>query len=126
MVLVSRDRKVGDGGWSKLSRQDVIDMAQQFESDGGEAIIYTDIARGGMMQGVNIETTLRLAEAVNIPVIAAGGIHNLENLKKIAAGAGSGIIGALTGRAIYEGQLDFAEGPRAADEITGQGRCGHR
>ncbi|MDA8015306.1 MAG: 1-(5-phosphoribosyl)-5-[(5-phosphoribosylamino)methylideneamino]imidazole-4-carboxamide isomerase [Gammaproteobacteria bacterium] len=122
--LDARDGKVATEGWSKLSRHDVIDMAQHFESDGVEAIIYTDIARDGMMQGVNIESTLRLAEAVNIPVIAAGGIHNIENLKKLAAVSGSGIIGAITGRAIYEGKLDFAEGQRAADEISGQGAFG--
>ncbi len=119
--LDARDGKVATEGWSKLSRHDVIDMAQHFEADGVEAIIYTDIARDGMLQGVNIEATLKLAEAVNIPVIASGGIHNIDNVKKLAALSGSGIIGAITGRAIYEGTLDFAAGQRAADEIAGRG-----
>ena len=111
-------------GWSKLSRHDVIDMAQHFEADGVEAIIYTDIARDGMLQGVNIESTLKLAEAVNIPVIASGGIHNIDNVKKLAEVSGAGIIGAITGRAIYEGTLDFAAGQQAADEIAGHAAFG--
>ncbi|NKB63069.1 MAG: 1-(5-phosphoribosyl)-5-[(5-phosphoribosylamino)methylideneamino]imidazole-4-carboxamide isomerase [Gammaproteobacteria bacterium] len=122
--LDARNGKVATEGWSKLSKHDVIDMAQHFENDGVEAIIYTDIARDGMMQGVNIEATVALAEAVNIPVIASGGIHNIENVKKLAAAAGSGIVGAITGRAIYEGTLDFAEGQKSADEIAGKGSFG--
>ena len=76
------------------------------------------------MQGVNIEATVKLAEAINIPVIASGGIHNIENVKKLAAASGSGIVGAITGRAIYEGSLDFAAGQKAADEISGEGSFG--
>lgn len=116
--LDAKEGKVATDGWSKLSRHSAIDMAQHFEEDGVEAIIYTDIARDGMMQGVNIEATVELAEAINIPVMASGGIHNIENLKKLAAVAESGIIGAITGRAIYEGTLDFAEGQKVADEIA--------
>lgn len=122
--LDARDGRVATEGWSKLSRHDVIDMAQHFESDGVEAIIYTDIARDGMMQGVNIEATLKLANAVNIPVIASGGIHNIDNVRKLAEVADAGIIGAITGRAIYEGTLCFAEGQRAADEIAGRAAFG--
>jgi phosphoribosylformimino-5-aminoimidazole carboxamide ribotide isomerase len=116
--LDAKEGKVATDGWSKLSKHSAIDMAQHFEEDGVEAIIYTDIARDGMMQGVNIEATVELAEAINIPVMASGGIHNIENLKKLAAVAESGIIGAITGRAIYEGTLDFAEGQKVADEIA--------
>jgi len=116
--LDAKEGKVATDGWSKLSRHSAIDMAQHFEEDGVEAIIYTDIARDGMMQGVNIKATVELAEAINIPVMASGGIHNIENLKKLAAVAESGIIGAITGRAIYEGTLDFAEGQKVADEIA--------
>jgi len=126
-VIVGLDAqggKVATEGWSKLSRHDAIDMARHFESDGVEAIIYTDIARDGMLRGVNIEATLQLAEAVNIPVIASGGIGNIDNVKKLAALSGSGIVGAITGRAIYQGTLDFAEGQRAADEISGRGAFG--
>ena len=122
--LDAKDGKVATDGWSKLSRHDVIDMAGHFENDGVEAIIYTDITRDGMMQGVNIEATVALAEAINIPVIASGGIQNIDNVKKLAAMAGSGIIGAITGRAIYEGRLDFGEGQKAADEIAGAGSFG--
>lgn len=117
--LDAKEGRVATDGWSKLSRHDAVDMARHFEQDGVEAIIYTDIARDGMMQGVNIEATVKLAEAINIPVIASGGIHNIENVKKLARVSGSGIIGAITGRAIYEGTLDFAEGQKAADEIAG-------
>jgi phosphoribosylformimino-5-aminoimidazole carboxamide ribotide isomerase len=122
--LDAMDGKIATEGWSKVSKHDAIDMAQHFDNDGVEAIIYTDIARDGMMQGVNIEATVALAEAVNIPVIASGGIHNIENVKKLAAESGSGIVGAITGRAIYEGGLDFAEGQKAADELSGVGSFG--
>ena len=117
--LDAKDGKVATEGWSKMSRHDVIDMAQHFESDGVEAIIYTDIARDGMMGGVNLAATLKLAEAVNIPVIASGGVRNLDDVKSLAEIAAAGIVGAITGRAIYEGKLDFAAGQKLADEIAG-------
>ncbi len=123
--LDAKDGRVATDGWSKLSKHDAIDMAKHFEEDGVEAIIYTDIARDGMMQGVNIEATVKLADAINIPVIASGGIHNIENLKKLAGVADAGIIGAITGRAIYEGTLDFAEGQKAADDIAGNNVFGY-
>ncbi len=114
--LDARDGKVAVEGWARLSGHDAVDMARRFDSDGVEAIIYTDIARDGMMGGVNVEATVELAQAVNIPVIASGGIHNIENVKRLAEASGSGIIGAITGRAIYEGTLDFAAGRKVADE----------
>ena len=117
--LDARDGKVATDGWSKLSKHDAVDMAQHFEEDGVEAIVYTDIARDGMMKGVNIEATVELAESINIPVIASGGIQNIENVKKLAKVSEAGIIGAITGRAIYEGTMDFAEAQSAADEIAG-------
>ncbi len=117
--LDARDGRVATEGWSKLSRHDVIDLARHFEHDGVEAIIYTDIARDGMMQGVNVEATVQLAEAIQIPVVASGGIRNLDDVRKLAKVSESGIIGAITGRAIYEGSLDFAEGQAVADEIAG-------
>ncbi len=116
--LDAREGKVAIEGWSRLSGHDAVDMARRFDSDGVEAIIYTDIARDGMMRGVNIEATVELARAVNIPVIASGGIHNIENVKRLAEASGSGIAGAITGRAIYEGTLDFAEGQKVADELA--------
>lgn len=112
--LDAKDGKVAIDGWSKLSKHDVIDLAKHFEDDGVEAIIYTDISRDGMMQGVNVEATAKLARAIHIPVIASGGITNIEDIKALGAVAGDGVMGAITGRAIYEGSLDFAEAVKLA------------
>ena len=107
--LDAKDGKVAVDGWSKLSRHDVIDMAQRFEENGVTAIVYTDIGRDGMMSGVNVEATVKLAQAVTIPIIASGGITNLEDIRALCAVADEGITAAITGRAIYAGTLDFAE-----------------
>ena len=115
--LDAKDGKVAIDGWSKLSKHDVIDMAKHFEDDGVEAIIYTDIGRDGMMNGVNVEATVKLAQAIRIPVIASGGITNINDVKGLCAVASEGIYGAITGRAIYEGSLDFAAGQALADEL---------
>jgi len=115
--LDAKDGKVAVDGWSKLSNHDVIDMAQRFERDGVEAIIYTDIGRDGMMNGVNVEATVALAQAITIPVIASGGITNIEDIKALCKVEDEGIMGAITGRAIYEGTLDFVEGQKLADEL---------
>ncbi len=115
--LDAKDGKVAVDGWSKLSRHDVIDLAQHFEEDGVEAIIYTDISRDGMMSGVNVEATAKLARAIRIPVIASGGITNMDDIRALGAVAGDGIIGAITGRAIYEGTLDFAEAEKLAESF---------
>ncbi len=114
--LDAKDGKVAIDGWSKLSGHDVIDMAKHFQNDGVEAIIYTDIGRDGMMTGVNAQATAKLASEITIPVIASGGITNLDDIRDLCAVADEGIMGAITGRAIYEGTLDFAEAQKVADE----------
>lgn len=118
--LDAKDGKVAIDGWSKLSRHDVIDMAQKFEQDGVNSIVYTDISRDGMMSGVNVEATVKLAQSIHIPVIASGGITNLDDIRALCEVADEGIMGAITGRAIYEGTLDFAEGQKLADEMSEQ------
>ena len=107
--LAAKDGKVAIDGWSKLSHHDVIDMAQRFERDGVEAIVYTDISRDGMMAGVNAEATAKLAGEISIPVIASGGISSLDDIKALLAVVDEGIMGAIIGRALYEGSIDLAE-----------------
>jgi phosphoribosylformimino-5-aminoimidazole carboxamide ribotide isomerase len=114
--LDAKDGKVAIDGWSKLSKHDVIDMAKRFEDDGVEAIVYTDISRDGMMKGVNIEATVKMARAINIPVIASGGITTMEDIKALSAVADEGIMGAITGRALYEGTIDLAEAQAWLDQ----------
>jgi phosphoribosylformimino-5-aminoimidazole carboxamide ribotide isomerase len=113
--LDAKDGKVAIDGWSKLSHHDVIDMAQHFERDGVEAIIYTDISRDGMMQGVNIESTVKLASEVAIPVIASGGISSLDDISALNKVADVGISGAIIGRALYEGNIDLVEAQKLVE-----------
>lgn len=120
-VIVGLDAmkgKVAIKGWAEVSDVDLFDLSRRFEDDGVESIIYTDISRDGMMQGANVEHTAALAQAINIPVIASGGIHNLSDVEALCNVAHFGISGAITGRAIYEGTLDFAAGQKLADELT--------
>lgn len=117
--LDAMDGKVAIKGWAEVSNVDLFDLSRRFEGDGVDAIIYTDISRDGMMQGANVENTAKLAQAINIPVIASGGIHNLGDVEAICKVAHYGISGAITGRAIYEGTLDFAQGQKLADQLTG-------
>jgi len=116
--LDAKDGKVAINGWSKLSHHDVIDMAQHFERDGVEAIIYTDISRDGMMGGVNIESTVALAQAITIPVIASGGVTSLDDIRALGAVAEEGVMGAVIGRALYEDSIDFAECQKLADTFA--------
>ena len=113
--LDAKDGKVATNGWSKLSGHDVIDMAQHFERDGVEAIIYTDISRDGMMQGVNVEATQKLAQSINIPVIASGGVTNMDDITALQAVQDDGIMGTILGRSIYEGTIDLAEAIKLVD-----------
>jgi len=115
--LDAKDGKVAVEGWSKVTKHDVIDLAKRFEDYGVESVVYTDIGRDGMLSGVNIEATVRLAQALTIPVIASGGVTNLDDVRNLCAVANEGIMGAITGRAIYEGTLDFTAAQALADEL---------
>jgi phosphoribosylformimino-5-aminoimidazole carboxamide ribotide isomerase len=120
-VIVGLDAKEGlvaIKGWAEITEHRVEDLARRFEGNGVEAIVYTDIGRDGMMNGPNVTATRALAEAVTIPVIASGGITNLDDIRALCAVAASGIGADITGRAIYEGTLDFTTGQRLADELT--------
>ncbi len=117
--LDAKDGKVATDGWSKLTKHDVIDIAKKFEGYGVESIIYTDIGRDGMLTGINIEATVKLAQALSIPVIASGGLSNMADIDKLCAVEGEGIEGVICGRAIYSGDLDFAAAQVRADELNG-------
>lgn len=106
--LDAKDGKVAVEGWSKMTGHDVIDLALKFQDYGVEAIIYTDIGRDGMMNGVNIEATRKLAQALIVPVIASGGITSIKDIEMLCDVEDDGVAGAITGRAIYEGKLDFS------------------
>jgi phosphoribosylformimino-5-aminoimidazole carboxamide ribotide isomerase len=116
--LDAKDGEVAIEGWARLTGLRVDDLARRFADDGVAAIVYTDIGRDGMLVGPNVEATRVLAEAVPVPIIASGGITDLGDIRALCAVAGSGIVGAITGRAIYEGTLDFAEGQRLADAMA--------
>ncbi len=117
--LDAKDGKVAVDGWSKLTGHDVVDLAMKFEDYGVEGVIYTDIGRDGMLSGVNIEATVRLAQALRIPVFASGGIASVTDIEALCAVEHEGVVGAITGRAIYEGSLDFRSAQARADELAG-------
>jgi len=120
-IMVGLDAKDGDvaiDGWAKLTGINVIELAKKFEGYGVDSIVYTDIGRDGMLTGVNIEATAALADALSIPVIASGGVTNLDDVRNLATVASQGVIGTITGRAIYEGTLDFAAAQTLADELS--------
>ncbi|MFZ2739571.1 MAG: 1-(5-phosphoribosyl)-5-[(5-phosphoribosylamino)methylideneamino]imidazole-4-carboxamide isomerase [Burkholderiaceae bacterium] len=116
--LDAKDGKVATDGWSKLTRHDVVDLAKKFEDYGVESVIYTDIGRDGMLSGLNIEATVRLAQALTIPVIASGGLSNMADIESLCAVEDEGIQGVICGRAIYTGDLDFAAAQLRADELN--------
>jgi phosphoribosylformimino-5-aminoimidazole carboxamide ribotide isomerase len=120
-VLVGLDAKGGRvavDGWSKMTGHDVVDLAKKFESYGVEAVIYTDIGRDGMLTGINIEATVALARRISVPVIASGGISSLDDIKALCAVESEGISAAITGRAVYQGTLKFADAQKLADELS--------
>ena len=116
--LDAKDGKVATDGWSKLTGHDVVDLGKKFEDYGVESIIYTDIGRDGMLSGINIEATVRLAQALTIPVIASGGLSNIDDIRQLLAVESEGVVGTIAGRAIYDGSLDF----KAAQEVAAAGR----
>jgi phosphoribosylformimino-5-aminoimidazole carboxamide ribotide isomerase len=120
--LDAKDGKVAVEGWSKMTGHDVIDLAKKFEDYGVEALVYTDIGRDGMMSGVNIEATLKLAQATKTPLIASGGLNSVQDVELICEKLfAEGVIGAIAGRALYEGTLEFKQAQAAADRATGKG-----
>lgn len=117
--LDARDGKIATDGWSKLTRHDVVDLGKKFEDYGVESIIYTDIGRDGMLSGVNVDATLKLAQALTIPVIASGGLSSMADIEALCEIESEGVEGVICGRAIYSGDLDFAAAQSRADELNG-------
>jgi phosphoribosylformimino-5-aminoimidazole carboxamide ribotide isomerase len=117
--LDAKDGKVATDGWSKLTGHEVIDLARKFQDYGVEGVIYTDIGRDGMLSGINIDATVKLAQALTIPVIASGGLSGMADIDQLCAVQDQGIQGVICGRAIYSGDLDFAAAQARADELNG-------
>jgi phosphoribosylformimino-5-aminoimidazole carboxamide ribotide isomerase len=115
--LDAKDGKVATDGWSKLTRHEVVDLAKKFEDYGVESIIYTDIGRDGMLSGINIPATVKLAQALSIPVIASGGLSNMQDIEQLCDVEDEGVEGVICGRAIYTGDLDFEAAQIRADEL---------
>lgn len=120
--LDARDGYVATDGWAEVSTMRAVDLARHFANDGVSAIVYTDISRDGMMNGVNLEATVELASHGGVPVIASGGVTDLEDVQQLADVSAAGIAGAITGRAIYEGRLDLGEAQTLCDTIDAQRR----
>jgi phosphoribosylformimino-5-aminoimidazole carboxamide ribotide isomerase len=119
--LDAKDGKVAVEGWSKLTGHDVVDLAKKYEDYGVEALIYTDIGRDGMMNGINIDATFKLAQQLKTPVIASGGLNSIEDVQAVCAKlAPEGVIGAIAGRALYEGKLDLQKAQAAANKALGK------
>ena len=116
--LDAKDGKVATDGWSKLTGHEVVDLAKKFEDWGVESIIYTDIGRDGMLSGINIDATVKLAQALTIPVIASGGLSNMADIEQLCAVEDEGVEGVICGRAIYSGDLDFQAAQARADELN--------
>ncbi len=117
--LDAKDGKIATDGWSKLTRHDVVDLGKKFEDYGVESIIYTDIGRDGMLSGINIEATVKLAQALTIPVIASGGLSSMADIEALCEVESEGVEAVICGRAIYSGDLDFAAAQARADALNG-------
>lgn len=116
--LDAKEGKVATDGWSKLTGHEVVDLARKFQDWGVESIIYTDIGRDGMLTGINVEATVKLAQALSIPVIASGGLAGMADIEALCQVQDEGIEGVICGRAIYSGDLDFAAAQERADELA--------
>ena len=119
-IIVSidaKDGKVATDGWSKLSGHEVIDLAKKYEDDGVEAILYTDIGRDGMLSGVNLDATLKLAQSISIPVIASGGVADISDIKNLCKIESEGVMGTILGRSIYEGKIDFQTAQKYVENL---------
>jgi phosphoribosylformimino-5-aminoimidazole carboxamide ribotide isomerase len=116
--LDAKDGKVATDGWSKLTGHEVVDLAKKFQDYGVEGVVYTDIGRDGMLSGINIEATVRLARGLTIPVIASGGLSGMADIEQLCAVEHEGIEGVICGRSIYSGDLDFAAAQARADELA--------
>jgi phosphoribosylformimino-5-aminoimidazole carboxamide ribotide isomerase len=117
--LDAKDGKVATDGWSKLTGHEVVDLALKYQDYGVEGIIYTDIGRDGMLSGINIDATVKLAQALTIPVIASGGLSNIDDIRALCAVEEEGVEGVICGRSIYTGDLDFEAAQELADELNG-------
>ena len=119
--LDARDGKVATDGWSKLTGHEVVDLALKFQDYGVEGVIYTDIGRDGMLSGINIDATRKLAQALTIPVWASGGLADMADIERLCAIVDDGVAGVICGRAIYTGALDFSAAQARADELLAAG-----
>jgi phosphoribosylformimino-5-aminoimidazole carboxamide ribotide isomerase len=117
--LDAKDGKVATDGWSKLTGHEVVDLGKKFQDYGVEGIIYTDIGRDGMLSGINIEATVKLAQALTIPVIASGGLSNMDDIRQLCEAEGEGVVGVICGRSVYSGDLDFEVAQQLADDLNG-------
>ncbi|MFL6695741.1 MAG: 1-(5-phosphoribosyl)-5-[(5-phosphoribosylamino)methylideneamino]imidazole-4-carboxamide isomerase [Vitreoscilla sp.] len=115
--LDAKDGKVATDGWSKLTGHEVVDLALKFQDYGVEGVIYTDIGRDGMLTGINVDATVKLAQALTIPVFASGGLAGLADIEKLCAVEDEGVEGVICGRSIYTGALDFTQAQARADEL---------
>ena len=115
--LDARDGKVATDGWSKLTGHEVVDLALKFQDYGVEAVLYTDIGRDGMLTGINVEATVKLAQALTIPVIASGGLAGMPDIEHLCQVEKEGVEAVICGRAIYTGALDFTAAQRRADQL---------
>ena len=118
--LDAKDGLVATDGWAKVTKHNVIDVGKRFADYGVNSIIYTDIGRDGMMSGVNIEATVKLAQGVSVPVIASGGLTNLDDVRALCEIESQGVEGVITGRAIYEGTIQLAEAQDLADRLAAE------